>query len=80
MEIKLQKWGNSFGIRIPKNILDSLNVKDNDYLSIEQIDDKIVISKSKNKKVSLKKLFENYKGVNLTSEFEWDGPRGNELW
>ena len=44
MEARLQKWGNSDGIRIPSSILKSLNIKTNDILNIEQVDDKIVIS------------------------------------
>ncbi len=80
MEIKLQKWGNSLGIRIPKQIINSLNIKENDYLEIKQIEDKIVISISNKKKIDLKKLFEEYKGPNLAKEFEWDDARGNEIW
>ena len=34
MEARLQKWGNSDGIRIPKSILKSLNIKTNDILKI----------------------------------------------
>ena len=30
MEARLQKWGNSDGIRIPSNFLKSLNLKTND--------------------------------------------------
>ena len=33
MEIRIQKWGNSDGIRIPRNILKSLNIKTNDILN-----------------------------------------------
>ena len=80
MEVKLQKWGNSDGIRIPSVFLKSLNLKTNDRIKIEQIDDKIVISKSDRDKISLKKLFDEYNGENLTNEFEWDEPRGKEIW
>ena len=47
MKVKLQKWGNSLDIRIPKSILSSLNFNENDILKIEQIDDKFIITKSK---------------------------------
>ena len=80
MEIRLQKWGNSDGIRIPSTFLKSLNLKTNDKVIIEQIEDKIIISKSKKQKISLKKLFYNYKGDNLSKEFEWDEARGKEIW
>ena len=80
MEARLQKWGNSDGIRIPSSILKTLNLKTNDKVTIEQVDDKIIISKSKNAKISLKERFENYTGNNLAKEFEWDQPRGKEIW
>ncbi len=49
MEARLQKWGNSDGVRIPSSILKSLNIKINDILNIEQEDDKIIISIPKKK-------------------------------
>ena len=80
MEVRLQKWGNSMGIRIPSNILKSLNLKINDVLEIVEKDDKIVVSKSKKGKISLKKLFDKYDGELLSKEFEWDEPVGKEIW
>ena len=50
MEVRLQKWGNSMGIRIPSSILKSLNLKTNDMLNIELADNKIVISVSQRKR------------------------------
>jgi len=44
MEARLQKWGNSTGIRIPSSILKSLNIKANDVLCIEQDEDRIIIT------------------------------------
>ena len=80
MEARLQKWGNSDGIRIPSTLLKSLNLKTNDIVNISIEDEKIIITKSKTKKVSLKELFDNYNGENLTKDFEWDGPEGKEIW
>lgn len=80
MEVRLQKWGNSDGIRIPSSILKSLNIKTNDLLNIEEVDEKIVITVSKNKKISLKERFENYRGENLAKDFTWDESVGKEIW
>lgn len=80
MEARLQKWGNSDGIRIPSNILKALNLKTNDTLELHQEEDKIIISKTKKEKISLKERFSKYKGPNLTKEFDWDEPKGNEIW
>lgn len=80
MEAKLQRWGNSDGIRIPNAILKALNLKTNDKVELIQEDDKIIITKSKNKKISLEERFREYNGKNLSKDFEWDEPRGNEIW
>ena len=80
MEVKLQKWGNSLGIRIPKILLQEISLDENDLVNLSIDEDKIIVSKSNNKKISLKERFSKYQGDNLSKEFEWDEPRGNELW
>ena len=80
MEVRIQKWGNSAGIRIPSSILKSLKIKTNDVLNIEQQEDKIVISIPKNRKISLEEKFKNYNGDNLAKDFSWDDSMGREIW
>ena len=80
MKIRIQKWGNSDGIRIPSGILKSLNIKTNDILNIEQDNDKIIISIPKKKKISLEDRFKKYHGKNLAKEFSWDENVGREIW
>lgn len=80
MEARIQKWGNSDGIRIPSSILKSLNIKTNDILNIEQVGDKIIISVPKKKKISLEDRFKEYHGKNLAKEFSWDDNIGREIW
>ena len=80
MQTRLQKWGNSDGIRIPSNILKSLNLKTNDIVELIQEDDKIIISIPKKTKISLSERFKKYNGENLSKEFNWDGPVGREIW
>ena len=80
MEARLQKWGNSVGIRIPHSILKELNLKINDLINIEKVDDKVIMTKKLDSKISLAERFANYKGDNLAKEFEWDEPVGREIW
>ncbi len=80
MEIRLQKWGNSDAIRIPSNILKSLNLKTNDKVVLEYVNEKIIISKPKKEKVSLEERFTKYNGENLAKDFIWDNPKGKEIW
>ena len=80
MEIGLQKWGNSDGIRIPSNFLKLLNLKTNDKLELNYENDKIIITKPQKTKISLEERFAEYKGENLAKEFSWDESKGKEIW
>lgn len=80
MEAKLQKWGNSLGIRIPSSILKSLKLEQEDILEIKEDGEKIIICKSKKNKISLAERFKEYNGKNLSKEFTWDEARGKEIW
>lgn len=80
MEAKLQKWGNSNGVRIPSIMLKALNIKPNDKIELEYENDKIIISKPKLKKISLEERFAKYNGENLSKDFSWDNPKGREIW
>ena len=79
MENKLQKWGNSNGVRLPKVYLEALHLKTGDKVNIDREGDKIIITKSLNKN-TLKERIENYKGSNLSEEFVWDEAKGEEIW
>lgn len=78
MTVKLQKWGNSMGVRIPKSIIEKVNLEENDELVIEQQDGKIVIFPAK-KKLSLNELMDQVTAENLHGEDDFK-PEGNEVW
>ena len=80
MEVRLQKWGNSVGIRIPSNFLKALKLKKDEEVNIIQEEDKIIITKIKNKRISLKDRIKDYNGNNLCKDFSWDDARGKEIW
>lgn len=80
MEGKIQKWGNSNGVRIPKVYLDALNLRTDDLVEIERKDDSIIIFKKIKKEISLKERIANYNGPNLCEEFVWDEKVGKEIW
>lgn len=47
-EQKLKKWGSSFAVRIPKSMVDKLELSLNDSVEIKNIKSSIVIKKSDN--------------------------------
>ena len=66
---KIQKWGNSQGIRIPKKMLETLDLKVNDSISIEEGENCLKI-----------KLFLNYDGEYEKIDLDWDNEVGKEIW
>lgn len=80
MEVRLQKWGNSVGIRIPSNFLKALKLNKDEEVNMLQEEDKIIITKIKNKRISLKDRIKDYNENNLCKDFSWDDARGKEIW
>jgi antitoxin MazE len=78
MTSKIQKWGNSLGIRIPKNIADSIELHENAEVEIEVKDGAILIF-PKNKSYTLSSLLSGINKSNL-HKMEEDVPVGNEVW
>ena len=83
MTVYTQKWGNSHGIRIPKTILDTLNISITDPLEIKEEHGQIIISK-KPVYSSLDEKMNNLEEVyELTEEDKaWLNmkPVGKEIW
>lgn len=46
MYATIQKWGNSNGLRIPKALLDTLGLRENDRVELTQTEDAITIRKA----------------------------------
>ena len=82
MTTNIVKWGNSQGIRLPKYLLDSVQLTDNDTVELVTENNNIVIKKAEKKYVH-KTFEERMAGFNgeYTAE-EWDTgrPVGNEVW
>ena len=55
MSVKIQKWGNSVGVRIPKTIMEKANLSINSEIEIECKNQKIIIF-SKKKPIQLMSL------------------------
>ena len=45
MEVKLRKWGNSIGLRIPSKIAQSWGIDENSVVELTKAGDQLIISK-----------------------------------
>lgn len=81
MQVTIQKWENSQGIRIPKAFLDTVGMSENDCVELERMNDNIIIKKADHTtKVTLDEIFAGYDGDYEAEPFDWGKPIGKEVW
>ncbi len=79
---KVQQWGNSQGVRIPKSLLVDSHIKVGEEVDISLQDGKIIIEPMKkihgrfDIKELAAKMPKNYK----PKEEDWGDPMGREVW
>ena len=77
----IQKWGNSQGVRLPKNILSAAGLSASCAVKIVAEPDRIVIQKIEKRKYrSLQELFQNYTGDFACEEWDTGAPVGKEIF
>ena len=80
MQTKIQKWGNSLALRIPKSFALNVNLKQNEMVDISIDTGKIIIAPIAQKEYSLKELLKGVSENNLHNEFDTGAPVGKEIW
>ncbi|MBU2584522.1 MAG: AbrB/MazE/SpoVT family DNA-binding domain-containing protein [Bacteroidetes bacterium] len=80
MRVKIQKWGNSLALRIPKAFASQSKIREDEYVNLTLEENKIVIEPVEEKKYSLKKLISEINKSNLHREFDSGKQVGNECW
>jgi antitoxin MazE len=79
MQTKVQKWGNSLALRIPKSFALNMNIKQNELVDLSIGDGKLIITPIHEKEYSLKELLAGISEDNLHGEFDTGTPVGKEL-
>lgn len=82
MLTKIQKWGNSQGLRIPKNLLIDAQLGVGDDVDISVKDGIMIISPAKmiRGKYNLKDLVAKMPKETQIGEMDWGEPAGKEVW
>jgi antitoxin MazE len=78
MYTTVQRWGNSNAIRLPKSILESVRLAENDQVEIIAEDGLIRIQPVRRTPASLEELFAGYAGSYVCSEAD-TGFMGREV-
>ncbi len=80
MKARVQKWGNSLALRIPKPFADEANLRENSAVEVSVRGGKLVIVAVPEPEVSLEALVEQITEANRHGETEWGGRVGKEVW
>ncbi len=80
MLARIQKWGNSLAVRIPKAFAKEMNVSDGGAVNMTIDDGKIVISPEIEQVYRLDDLLEEITSENLHAEVESGEVVGQEIW
>mgnify|MGYP003374427578 FL=1 len=80
MLTKVQKWGNSFALRIPKTFADEMQMTVDTAVELSIADGKLVITPVERSEYSLEELLAQITPENLHAEVDWGAPVGQETW
>jgi len=80
MKTKVQKWGNSLALRIPKSFASEVGIKNDSQVEMSLVSGKLVVTPMNKKKFNLKKLLAQVTKDNLHCEIDTGVAMGNEAW
>lgn len=80
MRVRVQKWGNSLAVRIPKPPAEDAEVKEGTVLNLAVSGGKVVATPVQKRKFSLRQLLAKVNGRNLHAEVDSGRAVGREVW
>lgn len=76
--LKITKWGNSQGIRLPMAVMELLSLKTGDELQMTVENNSITLTPNKKRRMSIAERFANYEGPTKQEEIWPDEVVGKE--
>lgn len=80
METRVQRWGNSLALRIPKFLADEAGLKDNSPVQLSLRDKLLVVTPVSKPTFSLDALLAQVTDTNLHREVDTGPAVGGEAW
>ena len=80
MITKIQKWGNSLGLRIPKAFAEEAGVEPGSPVDLSVVDGELIVRPVRRRKYRLSSLLRGVTPKNRHREISTGGPRGREVW
>lgn len=80
METRVQRWGNSLALRIPKPLADEVGLKDNSPVQLSLREKELVITPVVRPALSLDALLAQVTDANRHGETQTGAAVGGEVW
>ena len=80
MKARIQKWGNSLALRIPKSFAAHSNIEQGSVVDLSLDNGKMIVEAAKEQEYSLDELLARVTKNNLHTEVDFGAPVGKEAW
>jgi antitoxin MazE len=80
MRTKVQKWGNSLALRIPKAFALDAQIENNSEVEVSLVDGRIVIKPISKNRWTLEQLLSGITSENMHQEINTGNAVGKEVW
>ena len=80
MKTTVQKWGNSYAVRIPKHFVKEVGLEYRTDIELTLEDGKLIIQPAKEETITLDELLGKVTKKNLHTAVDTGAPVGNEAW
>jgi antitoxin MazE len=80
MRAKVQKWGNSLALRIPKAVAEIVGLTEGREVELVVEDGRLIVKTTRQRKYTLEELLAQVSEENRHDEVDWGPPMGNEVW
>ena len=80
MKTKVARWGNSLAIRLPKDAVRQLNLRDGSPVELRTKDRELIVTTGSTGDSELDELIARITPKNRRELVDWGPPRGREVW
>jgi antitoxin MazE len=80
MQTKIQKWGNSLGLRIPRSFAAEAQVEEGSTVDLSVENGRLLVRPLRTRKYALAGLLKKVKRRNVHGEVSTGEPVGREAW
>jgi antitoxin MazE len=80
VQTRIQKWGNSLGLRIPRSFAQEAGVGPGSEVDLSVKDGDLVVRPARRRTYRLKDLLRRVTAKNLHDEVDTGEPAGREVW